>query len=198
VQQTVQRVLDGSLPAGSPVQIADGVYAVFGAGTLSTPGNEVRFTVDADPDQARLLPALGINTLFDGDSAATLSVSAALQKDANRLGLASSRAEGDNSNLRDMSAVRAGKVFGGGTLAIDDFYHTSITNLGVRISDTQRLQENQQALGTALENQRQQTSGVSIDEEVANLILMQQAYTAAARIITTARENISTLMDLMR
>jgi flagellar hook-associated protein FlgK len=198
VEQRIQRVLDDDLAAGSPVQIADGVYAVFSAGTLSTPGNEVAFTVDAEADQARLLPALGINTLFSGDSAATLQVSEALKKDANRLGLASSRAEGDNANLRNMSAVRQGKVFGGGSLAIDDFYHTTITGLGVRVADTKRLADNQQALGTALENQRQQTSGVSIDEEVANLILMQQAYTASARIITTARENITTLLDLVR
>ena len=198
VQQQIQRVLDDDLPAGSLVQIADGVYAVFGAGTLSTPGNEVSFTVDAEPDQARLLPALGINTMFSGDSASTLTVSEALKKDANRLGLASSRAEGDNSNLRHMSEVRQGKVFGGGSLAIDDFYHTTITGLGVRLADTKRLYDNQQALGTALENQRQQSSGVSIDEEVANLILMQQAYTASARIITTARENITTLLDLVR
>ncbi|HEX3133160.1 MAG TPA: flagellar basal body rod C-terminal domain-containing protein, partial [Planctomycetota bacterium] len=113
-------------------------------------------------------------------------------------GLASSRAEGDNSNLSNMSGVRQGKIFGGGSLAVDDFYHTTITNLGVRVADTTRLQENQQALGTALENQRQETSGVSIDEEVANLILMQQAYTASARVITTARENITTLLDLLR
>lgn len=197
VQQTIQRVLDDRLPAGSPVEIADGVYAVFGAGTLSTPGNQVRFTVDAEADQARLLPALGINTMFDGDSAATLSVSAALMNDANRLGVASSRAEGDNANLRGMSEVRQSRAFGGGSLGVDDFYHTTLTGLGVRVADTKRLTENQDALGTALENQRQQTSGVSIDEEVANLILMQQAYTAAARIITTARENITTLLDLV-
>lgn len=198
IEQQVQRVLDDDLPAGSLVQIADGVYAVFSGGTLSTPGNQVSFTIDAEPDQARLLPALGINTLFSGDTAATLTVSEAVKNDANRLGLASSRAEGDNSNLRNMSAVRQGRIFGDGSQAIDDFYHTTITGLGIRLADTKRLQDNQQALGTALENQRQQTSGVSIDEEVANLILMQQAYTASARIITTARENITTLLELVR
>jgi flagellar hook-associated protein 1 FlgK len=198
VAQSIQRVLDDKFQAGSPVQIADGVYAVFGSGTLSTPGNEVSFTVDAEPDQARLLPALGINTMFSGDSASTLSVSEELRKDPNRLGIASSRSEGDNSNLRNMSAIRQERVFDGGSQAIEDFYHTSITGLGVRVSDTKRLKDNQQALGTALENQRQQTSGVSLDEEVAHLILMQQAYTASARIITTARENITTLLELVR
>ena len=83
-------------------------------------------------------------------------------------------------------------------MAVDDFYHSTITDLGVRLSDTKRLLDNQGVMQKTLENQRQQTSGVSIDEEVAHLILMQQAYTAAARIITTARENITTLMELVR
>jgi flagellar hook-associated protein 1 FlgK len=97
-----------------------------------------------------------------------------------------------------MSAVRSGQAFNNGRMGVDDFYQATITDLGVRHSDTKRQRDNQSLIQTALENQRQQTSGVAIDEEVAHLILMQQAYTAAARIITTARENINTLMELLR
>jgi flagellar hook-associated protein FlgK len=198
VQQTMQRILDDSYIAGAPVQIADGVYATFAAGSFSTPGNQVSFVVDSEPDQARLLPALGINTMFDGTTAATLKLNNNLRKNPNLLGIASSRSEGDNANLLGMAAVRQGESFGDGQMAIDDFYHATITDLGVRFADTKRLADNQGLMQKTLENQRQETSGVSIDEEVATLILMQQAYTAAARIISTARENITTLMDVMR
>ncbi len=198
VQQTMQRILDDSYLPGAPVQIADGVYATFAAGSFSTSGNQVSFVVDSEPDQARLLPALGINTMFDGTTAASLTLNEQLKKNPNLLGVASSRSEGDNSNLLDLAAVRKGISFGNGSMAVDDFYHSTITDLGVRLSDTKRLLDNQGVMQKTLENQRQQTSGVSIDEEVAHLILMQQAYTAAARIITTARENITTLMELVR
>jgi flagellar hook-associated protein FlgK len=196
--QTKQVVLDDQFSAGSPVQIADGVYAVFSAGSLSTVGNHVDFVVDGDPDQARLLPALGINTMFSGSTAATLSVNQSIKNNPNMLGIAQSRSEGDNAQLLSMSDVRQGQIFGGGRMGVDDYYHATITDLGVRLADTKRLSDNQAIMAKALENQRQESSGVSIDEEVANLILMQQAYTAAARVITTARENIQTLMELMR
>jgi flagellar hook-associated protein 1 FlgK len=198
VQQTVQKLLDDSTPAGTPVQIADGVYVQFGQGTLSTAGNQLGFTVDAEPDQARLLPALGINTLFSGSTASTVRVSSQLLADPNRLAVGSTRAAGDNSNLIDMSSVRQAKLFDDGGTSIDDFYQSSITGLGVKIEQTTRLKDNQEALKTSLENQRQQTSGVSIDEEVAGLILQQQAYTAAARIITTQRDNINTLLQMVQ
>jgi flagellar hook-associated protein FlgK len=198
VQQTMQRILDNNYLPGAPLQIADGVYATIAAGSFSTPGNQVSFVVDSEPDEARILPALGINTMFDGTTASTLALNKNLKNDPSRLGVASSRSEGDNANLLDMAAVRKGISFGNGSMAVDDFYHATITDLGVRLSETKRLFDNQGVMQESLENQRQESSGVSIDEEVAHLILMQQAYTAAARIITTARENITTLMELLR
>jgi flagellar hook-associated protein FlgK len=199
VAQTVQKVLDDTVPAGTPVAIADGVYAVFGAGTLSTAGNQVSFTVDAksDSDAARLLPALGIDGMLTGSTAATLQVATALKQDPTRLAVGATRAAGDNANVLDLAAVRQDKVFGDGSSTVDDFYQSTLTGLGARIQQTHNLSDNQDTLTTSLENQRQQVSGVSIDEEVSNLILEQQAYTAAARVITMTRENITTLMGML-
>lgn len=198
VQQTVQKLLDDSTPAGTPVQIADGVYAKFGQGTLSTAGNQVGFTVDGQPDQAGVLAALGVNTMFSGDSAATIQVSSQLQADPSLLAVGSTRASGDNSNLAVMSAVRQAKLFDNSGSTAEDFYQSTITNLGVQVAQNKSLKDNQQTLQTSLTNQQQASSGVSIDEEVSDLILQQQAYTAAARIISTERENITTLMQLMQ
>jgi flagellar hook-associated protein FlgK len=198
VQEKVQKVLDHSLPAGSPVTIADGVYVTFAAGSLTSAGNQASWIVDAEPDQARLLPALGINGLFQGTSAETLVVSESLRKDPVRLAVATTRAAGDNSNLLNMVSARSDKLFSNGSSSVEDFYHTTIAGLGIQVSQAARKQDNQETLRTSLENQRQQVSGVSIDEEVSYLILQQQAYTAAARLITTARENIQTLLELVR
>lgn len=198
VQQKLLKVLDNSAPAGSPVEIADGVYAVFGAGNLSTAGNQTDFIVDSAPDQARLLPALGINTIYSGTTAATLRVSRGLLKDPNLLGVGSTREAGDNSNVLDQISVRQGQLFSKGAQTVDDYYNSTVAGLGIHLADVKRLQDNQSALAVGLENLRQQSSGVSIDEEVSQLILQQQAYAAAARVITTARENISTLLDLVR
>ncbi len=199
VQQVVTRTLDSSLPAGTPIALADGVYVTFGAGTLGTVGNHLDYTVDGQPDQAGLLPALGINSLFTGgESASTLDVAERIAKDPSQLGLAKTRNEGDNSNVTDLIATRKEKLFSSGAFTLDDFYAGLLTGVGVRIQQANRLSENQDALKASLSNQREQLSGVNIDEEVGKLIQQQQAYSAAARVVSTARDNIQTLLDILR
>ena len=198
-QQTIIRTLDGSFTAGRPVEISDGIYAVFGAGTLATVDSTLGFTVDGQPDQAGLLPALGINGMFQGASrATTIAVEDNLSADPNRLAVARSRNEGDNSNLASFLSMRKQLLFSGGSFALDDFYQSAVAGVGVKIQQAERLGDNQDALKASLSNQREQVSGVNIDEEVGAMMLQQQAYTAAARIITTARENIQTLLDILR
>jgi flagellar hook-associated protein 1 FlgK len=48
-----------------------------------------------------------------------------------------------------------------------------------------------------LENQRESVSGVSLDEEMINLIKFQNAYTAAAKMITTADEMMQTVLQMI-
>jgi len=198
--QSVRVTLDEKYPPGTPVQIADGVYAVFDTGTLTItdPGEDATFTVDGQPDQAGLLTALGIGGMFTGSSAATLQVDQRLIDDPTQLNVGLTRAEGDNSNVLRLVAARTEKLFTNGSFAMDDTYNAILSDVGVRIKQSDRLSENQTNIRSALENQRQQVSGVNIDEEVGTLILQQQAYSAAARVITFARENIQTLLDLAR
>lgn len=200
VRQTKLVTLDDRLPAGTPVQIADGVYAVFGAGSLTatTTGNEADFIVDARPDEAGLLPSLGIAGMFTGSTAADLRVAQRLIDDPNQLNTGLTRSEGDNGNVLRMMAARSEKLYGGGSFAFDDTYNATLSEVGVRIRQSERLSENQASIQAALKNQRQQVSGVNIDEEIGLMILQQQAYTAAARVVTFARENIQTLLDLAR
>lgn len=198
IQQTVRYTLDDRLPAGAPVPVGDGVYAVFDAGILTAGGRDAAFTVDAEPDQAGLLTAFGMGGMFTGATAATLAVDARLAADPTQLNTGLTRAEGDGANVLRLVAARAEKLFGGGKFALDDSYNAILSEVGVRIRQADRLSENQASIRAALENQRQQVSGVNIDEEVGLMILQQQAYTAAARVITFARENIQTLLDLAR
>ena len=62
------------------------------------------------------------------------------------------------------------------------------TGMGGRLDATN-------ALVSSLDGQRQETSGVSIDEEMINLFKYQRAYEAAARIITAADEMLDTLIN---
>jgi flagellar hook-associated protein 1 FlgK len=55
--------------------------------------------------------------------------------------------------------------------------------------------ENQEALTSQLLHRRYSVSGVSIDEEVANMIQFQHAYQANASVISTLNMMLDTLIN---
>ncbi|MCK4986805.1 MAG: flagellar hook-associated protein FlgK, partial [Desulfobacterales bacterium] len=65
----------------------------------------------------------------------------------------------------------------------------------VLISDA--YYKHQSDMMAQLENQRESVSGVSLDEEMINLIKFQNAYTAAAKLITTADEMMQTVLQMV-
>jgi flagellar hook-associated protein 1 FlgK len=195
-QRTLQKTLNQSLIAGHPVEIADGIYTVFGAGAL-TAGNQLDFAVDGDPDAAGLLPALGINGMMSGFEAGSMAVAQRLLQDPSQLGVAHTRSAGDNANVTTFSGLRARALFGTGQ-TFDESFQSMVFDIGVQVSQNKRFQENQAIVEKSLQNRRDAQNGVNIDEEVGNLILEQQAYAAAARVITSAKENMETLLNILR
>lgn len=192
--------LDEHNPAGSPIMISEGVYAVFGDGTLTlhTPAlpNKLSFTVDAKPDEAGILSALGVNSMFSGRGASDIKVSNAIATSPSKLLVGHTRAAGDNQNIVAMAKSREDRIFGSG-ITIDEFYQEVVSSIAVQKNQTENLKKNQEALKQSLQTRRDEISGVSIDEEVGILILEQQAYQAAAKIISTEKQNIDTLMSIL-
>lgn len=76
-----------------------------------------------------------------------------------------------------------GSILGSGT--VDDFFRSVVGQLGVQSQDATRQTTNENALVDQVESLRQSVSGVSLDEEMANMIKFQRAYEAASRVVTT-------------
>ncbi len=55
--------------------------------------------------------------------------------------------------------------------------------------------ENQTVLTAGIDNRRLAVSGVSLDEEMVNMIRFQQAYNASARLITAVDEMLEVLIS---
>jgi len=58
--------------------------------------------------------------------------------------------------------------------------------------------EHQSVMLSSLDNYRESISGVSLEEEMLNLIKFQHAFDAAAKLVTTVDEMIQTMMDMTR
>jgi len=79
-----------------------------------------------------------------------------------------------------------------------DFYAGVVSNVGVRAQEMLKLEENTRVVSTQLENERLAVSGVSIDEELTQMIQFQQGFNASARVINTATQILDQLVNLGR
>lgn len=110
-------------------------------------------------------------------------------------------AEGDNTNLANMAGLQSRKI-----LLSDDLdnatetllggYSTMASNVGLYVRTTEIQLTAQSNVYDQVWAQREAFSGVSLDEEAANLIKYQQAYQATAQIIATVQEIFQTLLSV--
>jgi len=111
---------------------------------------------------------------------------------------ANSGASGDNRNGLKLADVQAVGILDGGTISINESYGRLVADVG---SATQQVKANLDAQGVVLGNAEAALaakSGVNLDEEAANLIRYQQAYQAAARIVTVSNTLFDTLLAATR
>jgi flagellar hook-associated protein 1 FlgK len=70
-----------------------------------------------------------------------------------------------------------------------------VATLGIDSQQADNYSDNQQIVVNQIINRRLSNSGVSIDEEMANLVKFQHAYNAAAKMIQTMSEIYETLIN---
>ncbi len=80
-------------------------------------------------------------------------------------------------------------------MKLDSYFKDIIDKLGVQAQEASRQVSTKEELFYELENSRAQVSGVSIDEEMANLIQYQHAYNANAKIISTIDELLDVVIN---
>lgn len=83
------------------------------------------------------------------------------------------------------------------TGTIDDFYRSQLGKLGVDSQEASRMVDNQELLVDQLDNKRLSLSGVSLDEEMTNMVRFQHAYNAAARVVTVMDEMLDKIINGM-
>jgi flagellar hook-associated protein 1 FlgK len=120
---------------------------------------------------------------FAGATAATLKVAVT----AAQVQTSSTVDAGGNDVAQAIAALRGGVAEGG--------YASLIEQVGAGLQAAQDNQSNLQTTVTAIGNQRQSVSGVSLDEEMTNLISFQRGYQASARTLTAMDSMLETLIE---
>ncbi|GAB2873672.1 flagellar hook-associated protein FlgK [Nocardioides pacificus] len=78
---------------------------------------------------------------------------------------------------------------------IEDSYQRLVNSFGSQVASVQRLASNQSTLTKQVDNSREQMAGISLDEEMVNMLTAQRAYEAAARVMTTMDSVLDTLIN---
>jgi flagellar hook-associated protein 1 FlgK len=179
-----------------------GLTASVSGGQLtvsSAAGSTFGFAADTSDS----LVALGLNGFFSGTDARTLSVSAAIQSDVRRIASATpdpttgAYSLGDNSIALALAQRRQALTMQGGSASFDGFLGSLIGTVAARTQSASRLQESQSLVAAALDSRRQEVSGVSVDEEMANLVQLQRTFEASARMIRVVDEILNTVVNSM-
>ena len=124
----------------------------------------------------------------DNITAANITISSDILHDINKIAAASVAGEPENNdNILNLLALRHDRrTFAEG--APEDFMRSLVANLGIDAQQTVRMSESQKSIVAQIENKRLSVSGVSIDEEMANMVKYQHAYNAAAKMISVVNE----------
>ena len=134
---------------------------------------------------------------FSGTDASDIDVEAALLADPNIIAAAVAAAgvPGDAGNASAISDLQYARVLSGGTATYDQFYENFVSALGVATRDADARATSQDLVLAHLEQARQSTAGVNLDEEMVQLMQYQRAYEATARLIRVADEMLDTLIN---
>jgi flagellar hook-associated protein 1 FlgK len=104
----------------------------------------------------------------------------------------------DNTNMRAWAALDDARLLGGGANSLNDAIGAQTTRIGSAARESSFSLDSQKAIDEALVQQRESLSGVNLDEEAADLLRFQQAYQAAAQVISIADNVFQTFLAAVR
>lgn len=117
-------------------------------------------------------------------------------KDANGLSVKGvSSGNGDGSNASRMVALNLDKLFENGTMTLGGIYDSMISQIGTEAASAKLLYTTEATVSDQINSQRQAVSGVNLDEELMNMIILNRAFGAMSRYITTYDEMLDKIIN---
>ena len=143
------------------------------------------------------------NAFFTGNSASTIQVNPAIVSNVSLIaaaagGDATDLISGDNTNAVAIAGLQNTLTMNGNSETFDTAYNSLVSNVGTDAKNASNNLDQQTTIGNQLTSQQQSVSGVSLDEQMTNLIQSQSAYSASAKVITTVDQMMATLVSMVQ
>jgi len=197
---TIKVDLDGLQDDTTLASLVNQLNGVTGVSAQVTSDNKLKITAASAEtrlafadDSSGLLAAIGVNTFFTGSSAATLAINDVVASDGSKFA-ASNAGIGVNveNGLRLVALHDEGLASLSGS-SITGLYDQLINETAQGATVAGSLTEGFKVFEQTLQANAQAVSGVNLDEEAIDMIMLQRTYQASARYIST----LSELMDIL-
>ncbi len=128
--------------------------------------------------------------------ARNMTVNAAILADSQKIAASSSSTTSDGENARLLSAMRDTPLMDGATKTFGESYISLVGKFAYAVNSADSAVEQSLAASNQLASQREEAVGVSLDEEIMNLVKYQFGYNAAGKLAQTANEMLDLLMTI--
>jgi flagellar hook-associated protein 1 FlgK len=137
--------------------------------------------------------------LFTGTGAVDMAINPDILNDLDLLAASATAVgvPGNADNAIAISSLRTAMTMNG-TATFDDAANALVSQVGYDVQTSKGNASHQTDMLTYLENYRESVSGVSLDEEMVNLVKFQAAYDAGAKMISMVDEMLDSLMSMVR
>jgi flagellar hook-associated protein 1 FlgK len=102
------------------------------------------------------------------------------------------------ADLQNKDLMQVNNSGSGQGISFHEAYGNVVSDIGQKTSSADISLQAADALKSQSKNWFESFSGVSLDEEAANLVKFQQSYSAAARLLATAQELFNTILGITR
>jgi flagellar hook-associated protein 1 FlgK len=133
-----------------------------------------------------------------GTTAATISLDAGITGTDKIAASGVINTLGDNSNALALAQLQGKKTMSLGTATFGSYYNALVSSVGQDVQSAKNSEAQDVAFTKQLTTLRESNSGVSLDEELTNLVKYQRSYQASAKLITTATEMMDVVMGIIR
>ncbi len=170
--------------------------------SLSPKGGDKGYTIAIEDHGTNLPGVVGMSRFFDGNDGKTISVDFELLNDPGVLQGFSAPVSGNNSVANNMIQMQYDKLTfyrSNGTTSnesIEGFYRFITANVATDAQSTGQKNDTNAALFSTIFSEYQSISGVSLDEELVDLMRFQTAYSANSKVITTIDKLLETLLGI--
>ena len=102
---------------------------------------------------------------------------------------------GDGTNASRMNNLNFAKVLENGTLTIGGIYDAMLSQIGSEAAHAKSMYTTEATVSEQIDAQRQAVSGVNLDEELMNMVILNRAFGAMSRYVTAMDEMLNTIIN---